>query len=113
PGPAAEEPTPPQEASPPIPGAAHTAGDGPNAAPSAGEGEGKTDDLQAIRGVGPTLARWLYSRGISSFRQLATLTEADVNRLEAELLRFRGRVRREDWIGQAKALHFDKYGERL
>ena len=41
------------------------------------------------------------------------LTDADIDRLESEAINLSGRVRREDWIGQAKALCLQKYGEPL
>jgi poly(hydroxyalkanoate) granule-associated protein len=71
------------------------------------------DDLKLINGIGPVLEGKLNADGIRSYRRLATLTDADIDRLESEVIHFSGRVRREDWIGQAKALHHKKYGEQL
>jgi poly(hydroxyalkanoate) granule-associated protein len=71
------------------------------------------DDLKLINGIGPVLESKLNGDGICGYRQLATLTDADIDRLESEVINFSGRVRREDWIGQAKALHLEKYGESL
>jgi predicted flap endonuclease-1-like 5' DNA nuclease len=36
------------------------------------------------------------------------LTDQDIERIEA-VIKFAGRVRREDWIGQAKAQYLQKY----
>jgi predicted flap endonuclease-1-like 5' DNA nuclease len=43
---------------------------------------------------------------------LAALNDADIERVEAIIKSF-GRIRRDDWIGQAKAQHFEKYQETL
>jgi predicted flap endonuclease-1-like 5' DNA nuclease len=34
-----------------------------------------------------------------------------VARINSELKEFRGRIEHDDWIGQAKELHFKKYGQ--
>ena len=69
-----------------------------------------TDDLRAVRGIGPSMERMLHGLGIVSFRQLALLDGADLERVREELRDFRSRIEREDWIGQAAALHKEKYG---
>lgn len=71
------------------------------------------DDLKLINGIGPVLEGKLNAAGIGSYRQVAVLTEVDVDRLESEVINFSGRIRRDDWIGQAKELHAKKYGEQL
>jgi predicted flap endonuclease-1-like 5' DNA nuclease len=65
---------------------------------------GTPDDLTAIDGIGPALAKKLNAAGISSYAQLATLTDDDIEDLEKNVIRFSGRIRREDWVGQAKKL---------
>jgi predicted flap endonuclease-1-like 5' DNA nuclease len=62
------------------------------------------DDLTAIDGIGPTLAKKLNAAGILSYAQLAALTDDDIENLEKNVIRFSGRVRRDDWVGQAKKL---------
>ncbi len=69
------------------------------------------DDLRRIRGIGPVLEQTLQHAGIRTYRQLATLDPAGLDRLRAELRLFPGRIEREDWIGQARRLHQDCYGE--
>jgi predicted flap endonuclease-1-like 5' DNA nuclease len=69
-----------------------------------------TDDLRAVRGIGPSMERMLHSLGIVSFRQLALLDGSDLQRVRDELRDFRTRIEREDWVGQARALHKAKYG---
>ncbi len=71
------------------------------------------DDLKLINGIGPVLEGKLNAAGIRSYRQLATLTDADIDRLESDVIHFSGRIRREDWVDQARTLHAKKYGESL
>ena len=63
-------------------------------------------------GIGPALEKKLHAHGILSYRQLAALGDEDIDRLETAI-RAAGRIRRDDWIGQAKAQHLQKYGERI
>ena len=69
------------------------------AAPSGG----KADDLLVIKGIGPINKRKLNEHGIFHFDQIAAWTRSDIVAAEA-YLEFDGRIDREDWIGQAKAL---------
>lgn len=62
------------------------------------------DDLTAIRGIGPAIAKKLIAHGIQSYAQLAALTDQDIGKLEESIIRFSGRIKREDWVGQAKKL---------
>ena len=62
------------------------------------------DDLTAIDGIGPALAKKLNAAGISSYAQLAVLTDDDIENLEKNVIRFSGRIRRDDWVGQAQKL---------
>lgn len=65
--------------------------------------EGEPDDLKKISGVGPVLEKKLHGLGITKYAQVAAFTEEDVTRVD-DALSFKGRIGREDWIGQAKAL---------
>jgi branched-chain amino acid transport system ATP-binding protein len=64
---------------------------------------GRPDDLLAINGIGPVNLRKLNEHGIFHFDQIAAWKKADIEAVEAYLA-FDGRIAREDWIGQAKAL---------
>jgi predicted flap endonuclease-1-like 5' DNA nuclease len=64
---------------------------------------GKPDDLLAINGIGPVNLRKLNEHGIFHFDQIAAWKKADIEAAEAYLA-FDGRIAREDWVGQAKAL---------
>ena len=61
------------------------------------------DDLKMIAGIGPALERALNEHGITTFAQVAALKKREIAVLE-EKMRFPGRVERDDWIKQAKAL---------
>jgi predicted flap endonuclease-1-like 5' DNA nuclease len=63
----------------------------------------QVDDLTAIKGIGPKFAATLADHGITSFRKLASLSEAEIEELEQKL-GFSGRFAREGWVEQAKAL---------
>lgn len=64
---------------------------------------GKADDLKKITGVGPKLETVLNDLGIYHFDQIAAWKAAQINWVD-EYLRFRGRIRRDGWIAQAKSL---------
>ncbi len=73
--------------------------------------EQEVDDLTEIVGVGKVFQQTLNDLGIYSFRQIASFGPADVARINMELKEFRGRMEQDDWIGQARELHFKKYGQ--
>lgn len=62
------------------------------------------DDLKRIKGVGPKLVTMLNEQGITTFAQIAAWTDADVQRVDATLGRFSGRIVRDQWVEQAKLL---------
>ncbi len=62
------------------------------------------DDLRKIKGVGPKLVAILAEQGITSFAQIAAWNDADVERIDAGLGRFAGRITRDQWVEQAKLL---------
>ena len=64
----------------------------------------RQDDLKMISGVGPGLERKLLDYGITSYAQIAALNEDDIAELEAHVVKFAGRIKRDDWIGQAQQL---------
>ena len=61
------------------------------------------DDLRRIRGIGPKNEGVLNALGIYHFEQIAALSPAQVHWLD-NYLKFHGRIARDDWVGQAKAL---------
>ncbi len=62
------------------------------------------DDLKLIAGVGLGLEKKLLDAGITSYSQIAALTPAEIAELEANVVKFTGRITRDDWIGQAQQL---------
>jgi len=65
--------------------------------------DGAADDLKKLSGVGPALEKKLHEAGVTTFAQIAAWTEEDVAAMD-EKLSFKGRIEREGWIEQAKAL---------
>lgn len=65
--------------------------------------QGRADDLTAIKGIGIKLASLLNTVGIYHYDQIASWTAADGRWID-EKLAFKGRVAREKWVSQAKAL---------
>ncbi len=79
----------------------------PEPEPAADPVAGPPDDLQLIKGIGPKLESWLYGKGITTFEQVAALTQDEVDALETEQP-FPDRIDREDWRGQAARLAAEK-----
>ncbi|MEL6465345.1 MAG: NADH-quinone oxidoreductase subunit E [Pseudomonadota bacterium] len=66
--------------------------------------DGGADDLKLIKGVGPGLEKELNAKGVYHFDQIASWSEDEVAWADQHLVRFKGRVSRDDWVTQAKAL---------
>lgn len=64
---------------------------------------GVADRLILIKGIGPVNEKKLNDHGIFHFDQVAGWKKSDIAAAEAYLA-FDGRIEREDWVGQAKAL---------
>ncbi|SFU04059.1 NADH-ubiquinone dehydrogenase [Mesorhizobium sp. YR577] len=61
------------------------------------------DDLKQISGIGPKLEQVLNGLGIWTYGQIAKLEAAEIGWVE-DYLSFKGRIGRDDWIGQAEKL---------
>lgn len=61
------------------------------------------DDLKRIRGVGVLIEKKLNSLGITAYEQIANWTADDIAHV-SEVLDFRGRIERENWVEQARIL---------
>ncbi len=64
---------------------------------------GTRDDLKKISGVGPAIERKLNALGVTRFDQVAGFSDEDIAKID-DALNFKGRILRDDWIGQAKSL---------
>lgn len=62
------------------------------------------DDLSRIKGLGPKLQALLPTLGITTYAQIAALTEADLAELDARLGAFAGRPAKDNWVEQARFL---------
>ncbi|MEM1361027.1 MAG: NADH-quinone oxidoreductase subunit NuoE [Pseudomonadota bacterium] len=60
-------------------------------------------ELQRINGVGPKLEAALNEIGIFTLAQVAAWTPEQVAWVDDNLISFKGRATRDDWVGQAKA----------
>jgi endonuclease G, mitochondrial len=65
--------------------------------------DGAEDDLTNIRGIGPSLKRLLNANGIFHYHQVAAWSDVEIE-IVSNLLRFPGRIERDNWVGQAQAL---------
>lgn len=69
--------------------------------------QGGKDDLKQIKGIGPKIEGMLNGLGIYHFDQIAAWTRKETAWVD-DRLSFRGRIDRENWVSQAKALAKDK-----
>ena len=76
----------------------------PAPAPTVASAPVEGDDLKRIKGVGPKLVGILHEHGITRFDQIAAWSDADIDRVDAQLGRFQGRIRRDNWVEQARLL---------
>ncbi|MCV2869785.1 NADH-quinone oxidoreductase subunit E [Defluviimonas sp. WL0002] len=68
---------------------------------------GGADDLKRIKGVGPKLEALLNRLGYYHFDQIAAWSPAEVAWVDENLEGFKGRVSRDGWVEQARALAED------
>jgi len=66
--------------------------------------ESTKDDLKRISGIGPFIEKKLNALGIYRFEQIARFDDSDIDKVNDAIEFFPGRVRRDDWRGQAKGL---------
>ena len=60
------------------------------------------DDLKQIFGIGPVTEKTLNKLGITSYSQLATLKQHDIDKIAEALQIFPGRIERDNWVGGAR-----------
>jgi NADH-quinone oxidoreductase subunit E len=74
-----------------------------SARPSGIERPAEPDDLKLISGVGPKIEATLNDLGVWTYTQIAGWKKAEREWVD-DHLRFSGRIERDDWVKQAKAL---------
>lgn len=62
------------------------------------------DDLTKIGGIGPYIEQKLNEIGIYTFEQISRLDDTDIRVITDLIDFFPGRIERDNWVGQAKAL---------
>ena len=65
---------------------------------------GQADDLKKIKGVGPKLEALLNALGVFHYDQITAWGPDDIVWMDENLNGFKGRVSRDEWVAQAKAL---------
>jgi predicted flap endonuclease-1-like 5' DNA nuclease len=65
--------------------------------------DGGADDLKKINGIGPKNEKALFGLGVFHYDQIAAWEETAIAWVD-EKLSFHGRIARENWVAQAKAL---------
>ena len=69
-----------------------------------GPTDGVPDDLKQIKGIGPKFEGDLNSKGIYYFKQIGAWKAADVKMVEGVIDSIPGRIKRDEWVKQAKVL---------
>lgn len=77
--------------------------------PVASSGAQAGDDLTRMKGLGPKLRDQLAELGVTRFDQIADWDDAAIERIDCQLGRFSGRIRRDDWVEQASFLAADDH----
>lgn len=73
--------------------------------------EGEPDNLRKIKGIGPKLATMLSGLEIARYDQIAAWSAMDIDRVDAHLGTFKGRVARDNWVEQAALLASGRIAE--
>lgn len=71
---------------------------------SASESKMVKDNLQKINGIGTLLETRLNQLGIYSFEQISKWNNADIEKISKNIGPFHDRIKRDNWIKQAKKL---------
>ncbi|MGD8486535.1 MAG: helix-hairpin-helix domain-containing protein [Chloroflexota bacterium] len=76
----------------------------PVAATAATIAPAAADELTAIKGLGKVKASRLVAAGITTYAQIAAWSDEDIAEIGLKVNTSPGQIKREDWVGQAKAL---------
>jgi len=69
-----------------------------------------SDQLSEIRGIGVVLERKLNQLGIRRFEELADISPEEMKQASVLIPDLKARLRRYEWVDQARSLHSQKYG---
>jgi predicted flap endonuclease-1-like 5' DNA nuclease len=62
------------------------------------------DDLQSLKGIGPFLEEKLNALGIYTFKQISKMSSELEDQVNIAIEFFPGRVKRDQWVDQCKAI---------
>ncbi len=71
---------------------------------------GGRDDLKKIPGIGPVLEQKLNDMGITTFYQVAKLSDVEIDNIAAQLRTFPDRIRRDNWMKGASEQYHKTHG---
>ena len=97
-------PVAPPAATPPPGAATATAAPAEPATEATMPAAGRADDLTAIKGLGKVKAARLVAAGVTSYAQIAAWSDDDIADMGLACNTSPGQIKREDWVGQARAL---------
>ena len=69
------------------------------------------DNLQKIRGIGPSIEKILNKYDIYRYEQIASISEYEIETVARDIKGLKNQIHREDWIGQAEYLINKKVSE--
>jgi small subunit ribosomal protein S2 len=64
---------------------------------------GAPDDMSKLTGVGPELETTLNDAGIFHYWQIAAMTDADIEKVDADL-KLNGKIKQNNWVAQAREM---------
>ena len=62
------------------------------------------DNLQKIRGIGPSIEKILNKYDVYRYEQIANISEYEIEAVARDIKGLKSQIYREDWIGQAEYL---------
>ena len=62
------------------------------------------ENLQEIRGIGPSIEKTLNHFNIFRFSQITTISDYEIDQIAKKIKGFKRQIYREDWIGQAEII---------
>ncbi|MDE0743424.1 MAG: hypothetical protein ACKJRS_04995 [Woeseiaceae bacterium] len=69
------------------------------------------ENLQEIRGIGPSIEKTLNHFDIFRFNQIVAISDYEIEAIARKIKGFKSQIYREDWIGQAEIMVRNKTSE--